>query len=256
MNDIAKDTTLKVTVDVKDTVNQIGTELGGKTQREVVEYLIGLHHVKQDQEGGRAIPAWDKLHYHFSRIEDMYTEWVRATWDLEEKYAAERSHWQTDLSQTQQALFALRAQWEQVSAESAKTLQDVQAEAQSIREQAVIEVEEMKRRLTQAQLAQDQAAQLARLAQTAAEDAKQRADTLEVRVLENDQLTHPLREAFAQLAATEQELARLQEKMPLEIDRATLAVERQSMALIAELRESLAAAREDNARLQIQLAQR
>ena len=254
MNDVVKDTTLKVNADIKDVVNQIGVDLGGRTQREVVEYLIGLHRVKEGQEEGRSIPSLDKLHHHFRRIEDVYAEWVRTTWDQEEKHAAERTGLQAELTQAKQTIFELREQLECTAQESATKVQAAQAEVQSAKERLAREQEEMSQRLTQAEAAQEQASQLAKFAQTAAEEAGRRAAALEERVQETNELTRQLGDALTHLEATEKELARAKERMPIELERATLQVERQYMTRVGELREALAAMREENAQLQIQLA--
>lgn len=254
VNDAARDTTLKVTADVKDAVNQIGADLGGKTQREVVEYLIGLHRVKHEQEEGRAIPALNKLRHHFGRIEDIYAEWVRTTWDQDERHAAELADLQAKLTQSEQTVYELREELERVSTESETRLQAAQSEVESIREQSAQELEVMRQRLTQALAAQDQASQLAQFAQSAAEEAQRHVSALEERARETDKLVNQLHETSARLQATEQALARIRERTPLEIERATLEVERKYMNLVAELRESLATVREENAQLQVQLA--
>ncbi|SFV07330.1 hypothetical protein [Alicyclobacillus macrosporangiidus] len=254
MND-AKDTTLKVTAGLKDAVNQLGAQLGGMTQREVVEYLLGLHRAKQEQEGGRPIPALDQLRRHFERIEAIYTEWVNVTWDQEERYTVEIARLQAALEEAKRTVYEQREQLQRMSEQQAEQIAQIQAESTLVQETWAREREEMAQRLAQAQATQEQAAQLASLAQTVCEEAKRRAATLEARVQALGELEQKHTAVLARLQETERELERIRERMPLELDKAVLDTERRHLTLIAELRESLAQAREENALLKIRLNQ-
>lgn len=278
-----KDTTIKVSSEQKDIVNQIADELGKDfTQKDAIEYVIGLYRKKREEDAGRTIPRLDDLRNFFTRAEQIYTEAVLTARDKEVmadetiyELKQEREALKASLFEKNRELESSRAVTEQmieeVRAAAQKQIDEKQAEVERVKGEAALvressekELEHMRLRVSESHESKEQSLNLVRLAQEAAESAKQKADSFEERAIAAAALEQELKIVSAErdtllnekqdlIKNHEREIERLTQNAAVDKERALLESERKFLEEMNKLRESLAAQRELNAELTVQL---
>jgi len=256
-----KDASIKVTEPLRDAVNNVGGELGGKTQKEVVEYFLTLHRQRMDQDTGQAIPHLDDLRYHFTRIEGVYTEFVHLARDRETRDTTSITQLIEDLKDSKLKIFELQNELDLAGQTKESEISKVKEEVEGIRGEAALarenatkETSQMRELLQQAQKGEQQSQQLVILAQEAANAAKIKAEEFEEKAKQSDILLKERDDLAQKIKVMESEFERSRDHAGIEKDRAIIETEKKYMVELNDIREQLSKSREENAAFSIKLS--
>ena len=238
-----KDAVIKVNETIRDMINAIGAELGGKTQKEVAEYLLALYQKEKAERTGEAIPHLDVLREFFARVEGIYTEAVLTARDRErfsrEKIAAleeELRRTKAELLDKQKELEAAGGAIRERDRLAEERVEAAKAEAALAREEAQRELAAMRELLDEARKSEEKSQRLALLMQESVDQAKRKADEFAEKAARADELARELAKTKKELEELRAEFDRFKAQAEFERERAVLEAEKRAMK---ELREAL-----------------
>lgn len=211
---------------MKDAINQLGSDLGGLTQKEALELLLSLYRTKQEEEQGTAIPNLENLHYHFTRIEGIYTEFVRSARDRNDQDATEITKLRLALQESQLKQLELTTALDQAQKSASSEIESYRAEVALAKEDAAKEIAHIQSLLEEAQSCREQSAQLVQLAQHAADEAVRRAEQYEELASKAEAFQKERDESVSQMGELQRELERTRERAAIDQERAVLDTER------------------------------
>lgn len=250
-----KDASLKITETLRDEVNTVASEMGGKTQKEIVEYFLELHRQNREMQAGDAVPNLDLFRSHHGRVEAMYIEMYRIGRDRELKDSSTIEGLANELMTVKSRLFEMQETLNTSATSQEAEIQAIRAEAALIKENAGKEILQMQERITQAEKSEQQAQQLVKLAQEAADVAKQKAEMNQEKSLLVDEMTDRVSTAESTLSIQKREMEDLNRKHQVELEQAALQHDRERLKVEREYMEKISILRERNAELSIQIAQ-
>lgn len=266
MSDIQKHTTIKVNDDIKDRINTLVEELGASSQKDAMDYLLGLHAVKREVESGKEIPRITDMKYHFARIEGIFTEFVLSSRDREvldsetisilkqtiedqkiQLYdkSIENSNLRENYDQSMQELTTKHEN--EISVYTAE-FDRVKGESALVKENTAKELKQMEQLVEQYKESKEQAEKLVKLAQEASENAQNKLNEYSNKVKEYDLLQQVNEDLKNKLS----EIKDLLKEKEYECKEAKLAAERNHLEQVSKLREELASQREIYAELKIE----
>ncbi|KQN96775.1 hypothetical protein [Paenibacillus sp. Leaf72] len=277
------DTTIKCSTPQKEAINNIVTELGANmTQKDAMEYLLGLDRIKKEEAAGRAIPRLDDIRHLFNRIEGIYVESVLSARDIEQQSQDIISLNKNQIDDLKITLYELRNESEKYKILADEQVEEMKkkvevivvekdaeiskalAEAALFREQATKELAQMELLVKESNNSKEQATRLVALAQEAAETSKQKANDHEKMAsqaallldennnlkLELERIKHTM---HSQVESHTQDVDKLISSNEVAMAKSLLEAEKQYMNEIRQLMGDISKLKEEKAELQIAL---
>lgn len=244
----------------------------GLKNKEFVTRMIEVYEANLRRESLFQVKELPTLGHHLSRVEEIFTAYVKEADDRKAYYESKINELTESLNKAKAELLDKNRLLEEIETETTEKINAAQAEAALARENADKELQSMRDALRRAEESREQSARLATLAEKSASEAEARANALKEKANQAESYKAELEKSREEIARISQELQRaqealervkedhineierLKERAEVERDRAVIETQRKDMAEIRNLQNELAKVREDKTILEIELA--